>query len=345
MSNAASNARSPRVLADRLRGRLGHDYLAHPDLISAVNVALTCEMPLLLTGEAGCGKTDFAFAVARQFAEQAAAQGDERDHGLLDCYVRSDTRARDLLYHYDAIRRFSEAQLRAMPGSTLEADNPARYVELEPLGRALVSPYQRVLLLDEIDKAPRDLPNDLLREIEQRTFTISELPPEMTPYVPRPGQPPLERTMRAPNDSPPPLIIITSNVERQLPEPFLRRCVFYHIGFPSRDDLVHILERHFTDLGGKGRHARIVDAFLTLRRDKALTKPPATAELLAWTRALHALFEDRMDAALGGLLDRLRSAPKGPLRELRWREIPGLPCLVKLKEDLELLGVMGGVAP
>ncbi|MEZ4464387.1 MAG: AAA family ATPase [bacterium] len=161
-------------MGDQLWGRSpDHRYLPDEALIAATNVAIALGLPLLLTGEAGCGKTDFAFAIARfQSGKGRAWDPDDADDGLLDCYVRSDSRARDLLYHYDAVRRFGDAH----HGQQVRAADPRYYIELRNLGRALaeaeVRGRQRVVLIDEIDKAPRDLPNDLLRELDQGRFEI-----------------------------------------------------------------------------------------------------------------------------------------------------------------------------
>ena len=126
-----------RLDGTNMTGRTGHEYLADPDLIAAANVALAYDMPLLLTGEPGCGKTDFAYAVA---SEIAAREQRSRDEVLFDCPIRSDSRARDLLYVYDAVSRFSDAQLRGREGVVVQADHPARYIRREALGRAFKEP-------------------------------------------------------------------------------------------------------------------------------------------------------------------------------------------------------------
>ena len=163
----------PRLPTHGLKGRDGREYIASSDLVVAANVALACGMPLLITGEPGCGKTDFAHAAAGALAAQAQV---DPDQVLRDYPIRSDTRARDLLYSYDAVRRFSDAQLRGRAGmEKIPGDHPAEYIHLEALGRALQAKYQTVVLLDEVDKAPRDLPNDVLNEFERMEFTIDEL--------------------------------------------------------------------------------------------------------------------------------------------------------------------------
>ena len=219
-------------MTTRLRGDFfGQDrypYHPHQGLVAAANTALLLGVPLLLTGEPGCGKTDFAWAAARKLGREP-----------LCCYVRSDTRARDLLYHYDAVRRFADAQ----GNRAEEAARPQGYIDLMPLGQALLAPQQEVVLIDEIDKAPRDLPNDLLRELDQGHFDIPEIPPD-APLGPALGAAAgddlsgvrLQRRMQRQEERPMPLVIITSNQERQLPDPFLRRCVFFHIPFPAWPD-------------------------------------------------------------------------------------------------------------
>lgn len=227
----------PRIRAERLRGREGHVYRADAGLLAAANAALALEMPLLLTGEAGCGKTDCAYAVASALVEDREVTPGESD--LLECYVRSDSRAQDLLYQYDALGRFGDAS-HGGPAGARRAEEVRNYIELRPLGRALMSAGLRVVLIDEIDKAPRDLPNDLLRELDQGHFEIPEIPAAddqsgetATPIDPdRPLT--FRNQMRRPEGARKPMVIITSNVERQLPDPFLRRCVFFHIPFPSR---------------------------------------------------------------------------------------------------------------
>jgi MoxR-like ATPase len=289
-------------------------------------------MPLLLTGEPGCGKTDLAWAVASVLDRDRA---DGRDRSLLECHVRSDTRARELLYHYDAVRRFGDGQVDD-PVAQQRAREPASYVTLRPLGRALVSPYRRVVLIDEIDKAQRDLPNDLLRALDERTFEIPEL-------VAREGGDgtgvtshghELRATMTPPPGAERSLLIITSNVERQLPEPFLRRCVFYHIEFPSDQRLNDVLKAHFPGTA-EGARDKVLKVFLKLRRVPRLTKKPATAELLVWMDALTTVFdggERSLDAFAAWVDDPARNPEPG------WGRLPGLSSLLKLREDLETAG-------
>lgn len=322
-------------------GRANEAYRPDPGLISAANTALTLGLPLLLTGEPGCGKTDFAFVLARWLAERHGVSGwspADPEHGLLECYIRSDTRARDLLYSYDALRRFGDAHHGGKEGIAHAAD-ARHYIVLEGLGRALVSPHRRVLLIDEIDKAPRDLPNDLLRELDQREFEIPEIPPEPASEGRRdPSR--LSRRMgdRTRAEALRPLIIITSNAERQLPDAFLRRCVFYHLSYPPRERLLQMLIDRFGPASPHAAIARSDDAegifepavalFTALRQNTGLIKRPATSELLIWVEAILQLASDE---------ERWLLSVRGA--ELEWNDVPRLECLIKLREDLETLGV------
>jgi MoxR-like ATPase len=331
-----------------LTGRDGKPYLADPGLRAAAGVALALELPLLLTGEPGCGKTDFAWVIAH-FLDAlsdaapaggppggAAPSGDPAGRGPLACYVRTDTRARDLLYSYDALVRFGDAQHGDEAGLA-RARDARRYVTLEPLGLALMSPRRRVVLIDEIDKAPRDLPNDLLRELETGEFDIPEIPAELPAGAPAEVTyqgVPLGRHMRRPAGAPRPVVIITSNVERQLPEPFLRRCVFYHIDFPGTGRLVEIVEKRFPDLD-QPYLARLVRVFEGARLVPNLIKRASTAELLDWIGALTRAFApDSARREVEAFAAAMK--PDGRLEgELRWTDLPAAGCLFKLYEDLQ----------
>lgn len=334
--------RSPFAGKD-LRGRDERPYHAPAGLLAAADAALVLGAPLLLTGEPGSGKTDFAFVAGN-------ALGTE----VLPCHVRSDTRARDLLYHFDALRRFADAQHGSEEDRRRAAD-PRNYVHLNGLGRGLLSPKRLVVLIDEVDKAPRDLPNDLLRELdrERGEFEIPEIDEDVAARLgegPKVFGSPLQRVMRRdPKRAPMPFVVITSNAERQLPEPFLRRCVFYHIAFPDKEQLLTIARERNLRRDGDGRDpepllaANLLDPavkiFRALRAAFALTKPPSTAELLTWIEVLGTVFEPR---ALGVQL-REYAACFGdedlkPLRAPRsWRQLPAVNCLLKLEEDLERL--------
>lgn len=388
-----SNSSAPLLLKRPFVGRYGKPYHAHDDLVTAVNTALLLEMPLLLTGEPGCGKTHFAWAAAQALHRALGspamaadpAPGEPRLDEPLTCYIRSDSRARDLLYHYDAVRRFGDAQHGGVLGAQRAMD--ARpYIELRGLGQALMSPVRRVVLLDEIDKAPKDLPNDLLQELDHGDFEIPEIPGDLPQGAPEAltlpvysHRIPLQRWMKpqtpgaGPVRYPKPLVIITSNVERQLPDAFLRRCVFYHIPFPKLETLREIVQDHLksdlrrikqptqnpqlaqaTQTLVTARAAQeptllaqaqkeglfpvaLVEAALLLferLRQQKLLKRPATAELLGWLQALLRFDTWERDAlALIGLA--LKSLQGSA--QLPWSELPIPGCLIKQHEDWQRL--------
>jgi MoxR-like ATPase len=326
---AFSQFRHPMV------GRDGNPYFADEGLIAAANAALALGRPLLLSGEPGCGKTDFAFAAASGLCEDP----NDPAYTPLQFYVRSDTSARDLLYRYDAVRRFADAQT----GETLDRSRarlPQNYITLEALAQALISPARRVVLVDEIDKAQRDLPNDLLRELDQNRFDIPEIDQlsDTKSAEAEPGHQHLRRSMQPPaHDVPKPLVIITSNVERQLPDAFLRRCLFYYVPFPSRERLIDVLNGRF-GTQQEEQHKQIVNLFLNLRSNHAVIKKPATAELVDWVQTLQTVFDsDFVSARLVDEATKLAQAGTS----VDWPMLPGLSCIVKLREDLELLGLRG----
>ncbi|MBF0416952.1 MAG: MoxR family ATPase [Magnetococcales bacterium] len=265
-------------------------YLADPELRDAVNIALATGQPLLLTGEPGCGKTRLAWSVAHELA-----LGEP-----LTFYTRSQSQARDLLYGYDAVRRFYDIQIQDP-----RSKDAANYVEYGPLGQAIRSSSRRLVLIDEIDKAPRDFPNDLLNELDRMVFQVPELPEE-------------QRTLRA---NIRPVVIITSNTERQLPLPFLRRCVFCHIPFPTREKLTRIIHERLGPMNLDGALVEAaIDRFQQVRRIDRLTKKPATGELLAWLVALN----------IQGMLP-------ATLFDCRMTDLPLLPALLKDRDDFAYL--------
>jgi MoxR-like ATPase len=330
---AFSQFRSPMV------GRDGNPYFADHGLLAAANAALALGRPLLLTGEPGCGKTDFAFAAASGLA----LAPDDPMRAPLEFYVRSDTTARDLLYRNDTVRRFSDAQT-GDAADRARARIPQNYISLEALGAAVISPVRRVVLVDEIDKAQRDLPNDLLRELDQSRFEIPEIDwnSDRNYASAEPNHQHLRRLM-APADanSPRPLVIITSNVERQLPDAFLRRCLFYYVPFPKNERLVQILNARFGDQD-LPQNEDAVSLFMHLRRNDALTKKPATAELVDWVQCLTTVFDPQ---GVRESLAREAAKLKTSGVAVDWSGLPGLACLLKLREDLDLLGLRSGQEP
>jgi MoxR-like ATPase len=289
--------RPPEVLAGLDRSRDLNDHVeAAPffqpsdELVDAINIALAVEAPLLLTGEPGTGKTQVAFYVAHYFGLE------ER---LFRLYVRSTTRAEDLLYRFDEVAYFHAAQDPAWQGQTIDR---GRFVEPGPLWRAYATEGPSIVLIDEIDKAPRDFPNDLLNVLDQHQFRVH----------------PTGETLRPTGK--PPLLVITSNSERRLPEPFLRRVIFHNILFDE-----DLLRRAVAARGARleldeAARETAIERFLELR-SRNLRKKPATAELLVWLTVLSA----RKDVTAG----RLRAVPLG--------ELPGLATLVKDRDDLAQL--------
>jgi MoxR-like ATPase len=270
-------------------------YLASEDLVDAVNIAIAVGQPLLVTGEPGCGKTRLAWSIA-----------DELGLGEpLVFQTRSTSRAQDLLYRYDAVLRFHDIQVRAQTDDgAFQADDPAHYVEYQALGQAIRGNRRCVVLIDEIDKAPRDFPNDLLHELDRMSFSVPELKHDR----------PFTAAVR-------PIVIITSNSERQLPLPFLRRCVFHHIAFPDRAQLCEIIQQRLGPLGLElGLIDEAVARFLAIRQVPKLIKPPATSELLAWVHALAA-----------------RGATAKQLAGTALRNLPLWQTLIKSQDDRQLL--------
>lgn len=301
----------PGILADRRIPTALHDHrraasLFAPDplLVTAVNVALSIGAPLLVTGEPGTGKTQIAWWLAWYFGLLPEDEDTLGAPHVLN--VKSTTVSTDLLYQFDTVAYFHAGQDPVRRGELLD---PKQFRTKGPLWRAFEEIGEgrpSIVLIDEIDKAPRDFPNDLLHELDQFGFEVRETRERVRP---RKG-------------APPPLVIITSNSERRLPDPFLRRCVVHHITY-TEELLRRAVETHrgetpHLDDGVRAAAVRIVDA---VRRVTGLRHKPATAELLMWLAALDAL---RVTAAALG--------PEVPLKEL-----PALSALIKDRGDLETL--------
>jgi MoxR-like ATPase len=254
-------------------------YRPEPGLIDAVNTALLLSMPLLLMGDPGVGKSKLADSVADEFGLGAP----------LRFFAKSSSSSRDLYYSYDAIAHFRASQTRA--GS--EEVSTAEFIRLSALGQAILKTHEpdeapltlpsfkswkkqrSVVLIDEIDKAPRDFPNDILNELEDLFFEIPEL------ALTGAGAMRIDAT-RDPGLFP--IVIITSNSEKDLPDAFLRRCVFYHIPFPSDERLSRIVKAHTgllrNDQGKLEKEA--LECFRWFRERQIWLKPPSPAELLDW---------------------------------------------------------------
>jgi len=235
-------------------------YLPSPELIKAVNLTIFLQKrPLLLKGEPGCGKTRLAEAVARELGLPYEAW-----------YIKSTSRARDGLYSYDAVRRLHDAQLvRVGEQGSDRVDNLDNYIKKGPLGLAFEGEQRTVVLIDEIDKADIDFPNDLLRELDEQQFTIEE-------------------TGELVKAKQPPIVFITSNDEKDLPDAFLRRCLFHYIAFPSDEQLIDIVNAHFA-AGPPDLVEAAVERFSQLREDMNESKSGkkvSTSELLDWFAVL-----------------------------------------------------------
>ncbi len=251
------------------------NFRADPGAVDAVNVALLLGQPLLLTGEPGTGKTQLGHYIAWELGLGVA----------LTFETKSGSTASSLFYSYDALKRFQHVQ------SGIRTDSALPYISYNALGQAILltrapadvaayvpegqlhaAPVRSLVIIDEVDKAPRDFPNDILNELDQLYFRVAELD---------------NRPIRAADDLRP-IVILTSNSEKDLPDAFLRRCVFYNIPFPNATQMRKIVESRMGVFTG-GSSAFLSDAldlFYAVRERPALRKKPATAELLEWITTL-----------------------------------------------------------
>ena len=226
------------------------NYVASSELMNAVNIAMALKKPLLIKGEPGTGKTMLAEAVAEALGKK-----------LIIWSVKSTTKAQDGLYVYDVVQRLYDSQF-----GTSGVDDIAKYIKLGKLGEAFSADEQVVLLIDEVDKADLEFPNDLLWELDKMEFYIPET----------------KETIKAKHR---PIVIITSNAEKELPDAFLRRCIFHYIEFPDQQQMEKIIRVHF-DHVDETLLMQAMQAFYYIRSIDSVEKKPSTSELVDWIRAL-----------------------------------------------------------
>lgn len=254
------------------------EYVASEQLMASVNVAIALKKPLLIKGEPGTGKTMLAEAVAKSLGKK-----------LIIWNIKSTTKAQDGLYMYDTIQRLYDGQF-----GEEGVNDIARYIKLGKLGEAFEAEEQVVLLIDEIDKADLEFPNDLLWELDQMEFYIHET----------------KRTVKAKHR---PIVIITSNAEKELPDAFLRRCIFHYIDFPDEALMEEIVRTHYPDVEANLLQ-NAMDVFYGIRALRDIRKKPSTSELIDWINALQ----------IGGIsADEIRA------------KLPFVGVVVKKDEDLE----------
>ena len=256
------------------------NYVASEELLRAANIAMVLQKPLLIKGEPGTGKTMLAEAIAQALGKK-----------LIIWNIKSTTKAQDGLYVYDVVQRLYDSQFGGQGVDDIE-----KYVKLGKLGEAFTDEEQVILLIDEIDKADLEFPNDLLWELDRMEF-----------HIPETG-----RTVRANHR---PVVIITSNAEKELPDAFLRRCVFHYIEFPDKELMADIVRVHYPDIDDRLLD-QVLEAFYKIRNLPQIKKKPSTSEIIDWIQALQ-----------HGNADVRRIV----------REVPYLGVLLKKNEDIDAL--------
>ena len=233
---------------DQFKG--SSDYVTSEPLRSAVNVSSALGRPLLVRGEPGTGKTLLAHSIARGLGKK-----------LITWNIKSTTKAQEGLYVYDTVQRLNDSRFGDKDVSDIK-----QYIKLGKMGQAFASPEQVVLLIDEVDKADIEFPNDLLNELDEMSFHITET----------------NKTINAIHR---PIVIITSNAEKELPDAFLRRCIFHYIEFPDAGLMEEIVNVHFPNIKSNLLHEAL-RTFYSLRQIDEFRKKPSTSELIDWIRAL-----------------------------------------------------------
>ncbi|MCH2247055.1 MAG: MoxR family ATPase [Crocosphaera sp.] len=299
------------------QGRKLFPYLPDDDLVQAVNLAIALERPLLIQGEPGCGKTLLARAIAYEFGQKYLQKTDKYPYYRWN--ITSRSQAQEGRYTFDALGKLRDAQMVNILGENylvpedrkklierLKKENCEDYVNYGALGQAFQEEnYRPILLIDEIDKADIDFPNDLLAELEEPSFTIVE-------------------TQKTVNAKKRPIVIITSNSERELPEAFLRRCLFYWLKFPEEQRLKEIINLHFPQPKLATLFDEAIAKFQCLREEtkvRSTSKQVSTSELLDWLRILT---NKPIDEALKDINNLFENAAQ-------------LGILLKSKTDLERL--------